>query len=586
MNSNVSVEVTSTASQSPAADACGSLPEPAISVPRRWRAEDVLLMAGLIGLSPLLVEQVRQLAIDRQYRWAPLALGLVAWQVWRHGKRDGAMVARRWRAALGVAVVTVALGVAAAAIVSPWLAQVSALGMFAAWALVRWRGNPWHQVVAWITLTAITLPTLGGAERWEFWLQRWGASAASAMLDAVGVPHALDGIVWELAAKRLLVDQVLTNSMGGLVVLLGIAAGMAVVGRVSLITAVLLMGSVPLWQWWGDVARLMVVSLGLEWLEVDLSHGGRLMVLHVGVMGLQCAALALTYVGLREVFKPFPIRTVTSGGWHTFFNRVACWPGADPADSGRRSRSSRTEHEARPAELPQAWRRGGFWASLVVATGVLIGGGWRLASDPTRARTLPHLQLDPSTAASVFTESRLPTPWSGMQRVDFRLIRHPVATLVHPGFAAGWTYRAEEFPVQVAVEFPFARYVPAEWALMGPGRTLVRRETQRVEPSPGTDGGEMLVDEVMWQDAVHGPTYLWYVSMDATGQDAWRVHAAERRGGAKLLGLVKLQPAVFRVQVVVTGERLSDAEAERYRTLVVDAAHAMVPYLRAATLAD
>jgi hypothetical protein len=101
------------------------------------------------------------------------------------------------------------VGAATAVLISsPWLSYVSGVGVIFAWLLARAGQMSWQGIVAIMSLPAITINIPAGFDtKLIQYLQMQSSFGASAILDAMAVPHLLEGNTLLIRAKRLFVGM-------------------------------------------------------------------------------------------------------------------------------------------------------------------------------------------------------------------------------------------------------------------------------------------------------------------------------------------------------------------------------------------
>ena len=173
----------------------------------------------------------------------------------------------------GVLLLSLVAAVMAVLISSPWLSYATGIGVIFAWLLARARQLSWQHIVALMSLPAITINFPAGFDtKLIQYLQMQSSFGASAVLDAVSIPHLLEGNTLLIKAKRLFVDEA-CSGVDSFYALIAISLTILLWTRQKLAVAVCALAMVPIWTFCSNISRLITIALGLEWFGIDLSAG-------------------------------------------------------------------------------------------------------------------------------------------------------------------------------------------------------------------------------------------------------------------------------------------------------------------------
>jgi exosortase len=249
---------------------------------RRWNW--IALILPLIALSPLLYMQCCLLMQKPHLQFFPLAIAACVYFLGQSDAikshlRPGALVIGAWILSVFSAMLALYLG-------SPWLAHFVAIMLVGTWALLARPGLSLLRIVGICGLLVVTLPApLGWDKRLISGLQSFSSFACSRLMDLTNIVHVRRGNIIEVPSKPLFVEEA-CSGVDSQYALMAVAGVLLLLGRahwwVSLVTIV----TVPIWAILGNLLRIYLIVIGLEWFGIDLSHGTTHTFLGLGVFVL------------------------------------------------------------------------------------------------------------------------------------------------------------------------------------------------------------------------------------------------------------------------------------------------------------
>lgn len=190
--------------------------------------------------------------------------------------RPGAWVIGAWILSILSAMLALYLG-------SPWLAHVVAIMLVGTWALLARPGLSVLRVVGICGLLVVTLPApLGWDKRLISGLQSFSSFACSRLMDLTNIVHVRRGNIIEVPSKPLFVEEA-CSGVDSQYALMAVAGVLLLLGRAHWWVALVTILTVPIWAILGNLLRIYLIVIGLEWFGIDLSHGTTHTFLGLGV---------------------------------------------------------------------------------------------------------------------------------------------------------------------------------------------------------------------------------------------------------------------------------------------------------------
>jgi exosortase len=292
---------------------------------RQW--DGIALWLPLIGFSPLLFLQGMHLWDRPHLQFFPVTIAVVCWiaftELPKEKKLDGGV--RFWFA---VATLAFSFAVILAAFVfySPWLAQLATMVAFVGWALVRLFATPLSRIATISVLLFSTLPLPFDIDQLLISkLQNWSSNACASALDALQVANFLQGNILHIEQHTLFVEEA-CSGVTSLYSLISLALIFVVTQRRSLFHSALILFMTPLVAINGNILRLILIALGFQWGDVDLTKGYAHDV--VGLVAFLSSAVALVCFNqlISLLFAPIPKLKSEKSLFRRCYNTVVEWP--------------------------------------------------------------------------------------------------------------------------------------------------------------------------------------------------------------------------------------------------------------------
>ena len=289
--------------------------------------DGIALWLPLLGISPLLFLQGMHLWDRPHLQFFPVTIAVVCWIAYselpKEKKLDGG--ARFW-SAVTILTFSYTLILVAFVFYSPWLAQLALIAAFLSWALVRLYATSLARIAAiWgLLLSTVPLP-FAIDERLISKLQNWSSSACASALDALQVPNFLQGNILHIEQHTLFVEEA-CSGVTSLYSLISLALIFVVTQRRSFFHSALILFVTPLVAINGNILRLILISLGFEWWDIDLTKGYQ----HdaVGLVAFLSSAVALVCFNqlISLIFAPIPKLKSQKSLFRRCYNSVVGWP--------------------------------------------------------------------------------------------------------------------------------------------------------------------------------------------------------------------------------------------------------------------
>ena len=280
----------------------------------RWNW--IALILPLVALSPLLYMQCRILLQKPHLQFFPLAIAACVYFLGQSDAsksyfRPGVLVIGAWILTMLSAMVALYLG-------SPWLSHFVAIMLLGTWALLARPGLSVLRIVGICGLLVVTLPApLGWDKRLISGLQSFSSFACSRLMDLTNIVHVRRGNIIEVPSKPLFVEEA-CSGVDSQYALMAVAGVLLLLGRahwwVSLVTIL----TVPIWAILGNLLRIYLIVIGLEWFGIDLSHGTTHTFLGLGVFVFTAwvhwsSVQFLNYLHLRWSSSEEGLETIIKG---------------------------------------------------------------------------------------------------------------------------------------------------------------------------------------------------------------------------------------------------------------------------------
>jgi hypothetical protein len=242
-----------------------------------------VLIAGLVGILPLLIEQTGKLWGFPYWRFFPLAWSAFVLYIMLSPKVGMATSPLRRTIALVLSSIGVGIGFVSTIVWSPSFGQLAAILLISGWALLILAVVPWTRVIAFTGFLWITWPIPGGfCTRLLSNIHSRAMSVGSNILDLFGTTHLLNESRLDLRSQQIDLTSLMATYDS--VYSLFFLAVIVVVGlHCSLFMSLLILASVPLISWMGTVTQFLihvwVAELATDWTTNGYFLGGMRVVL-------------------------------------------------------------------------------------------------------------------------------------------------------------------------------------------------------------------------------------------------------------------------------------------------------------------
>lgn len=486
-----------------------------------------VLGVGLASVVPLMMGQVGNLWAVPYWRFFPLAWVAFAVYIFLATKIGVAASPIRRYAAVACSVAGVVFGLLANVVWSPSFGHLACVLLLTGWALLVLATVPWTRVIAFTGFLWISWPLPGGlyAKLWSK-IHNQAMATGSNILDLFGTTHLLSGSQIELQSRSLDLTSV-AGSYDSLFALLFLALLLVVSLHTSLFMGVIVLASVPVVSWLGEVLQFLiqiwaVESLGESWLEGWPSIG-----VHTGVFLLECGLLWCIFLGVHQLFEPiftetpdqvnrtiqnaynqlviWPVRLTSSAGAETrdYFDDEQVSPSSERANVPIRVMRPSTA-AAKLATDPWQWTRGTIGLVVTACLGLLIGV-LTFAIPPRQVKPLPEYsdaQLEQIGEFKQFPEASINAQLVGARVGDY-----------NPDIAwreVRWDLYSERGAVNFAVSLPHRQFQPfkanEQWTMYRAPKLI--------------NEGDWPVYESEFVDEFGRIAYVWYTAFDKQGKSA------------------------------------------------------------------
>lgn len=406
---------------------------------------DWMFILSLASFLPMLWLQANSLWSKPHLQFFPLAILAFCYFIGlRLSKISTTTSGLRFSIGLLVSLCSLIIAIGAVFISSPWLSQAAAICLIAAWLLIRAGSISWYTALAPISLLLITLPFPAGYDsKLIQFLQAQSSRAASTVLDCMSILHLPEGNILELSHKKLFVDEA-CSGVDSLYALMAICLSIVLWFRQRFFVALASLSLVPIWASCSNIARLVTIVLGLEWMDIDLSHGMPHTIL--GLIVFACA-FGCDYAFIRFIGSMF---------------------GENP---------NSTKHILSTIQCREVHSKlSVIVLGILAASFVLIGA---YSSRVLKTGTMLQFpSFSDTQIAELQSRHKLPNQLRGWQLESFYPIKRSMeSSMGHHSNV--WQYNSQDGSVIVSTDFPFRGfhlldicYEGAGWRLLTPSRQL------------------------------------------------------------------------------------------------------------------
>jgi len=283
----------------------------------------ILAVLALLGLSPLLVLEGRNLWQQEHLQFYPLAWSAAVYFLWAHIGWSQQPTRLRRAVAIAAASAGAVVGLGAAWYFSPWLAHLSAILWFAFLAFLQCVRAPMGSILAMVGLLAITLPLPFNLDNeLILWLQQLSTWATAALMDGLAIPYSRQGTILQLEDKRLFVEEA-CSGVTSMYSLAAIALGVSLLQQSSGKVTLLSLLTIPLWSGLGNFLRLATIVIAWHYFQTDLTHGIWHTILGAATFAIAALGWMLSALLLQIFEAPIPVdrNDLQENQWIAWFNR-------------------------------------------------------------------------------------------------------------------------------------------------------------------------------------------------------------------------------------------------------------------------
>ncbi len=543
------------------------------------RLPEWCLVINFISLAPLLAVHAMHLWERPHFQFFPLAWTAFAVLVYQRAQLSWTTLKGRYRLGFATWLIGLVVGLGGAYLFSPWLGMVSIILSIAGWGIMRLGQLPLMRWFAWLLILAVTLPLPGNLDtQFINRLQTLSSQSAGDLLDLFGVLHLRQGNLIEVQSKELFVDEA-CSGIDSFYALTAIALLMIVWQRKPLVVSALALLTVPVWTWFGNLLRLMVIVWMLDRFSIDLSHGWKHTLLGLVTFAIASGGLFATLDAMTQLFKRFSSSTIPRDRkwWHLAYNAVVYFPAKAPklVDEEEQYYDGRIANAnvAAPSSEKEVQAYAPKWLSLaliLVAPSLGTLGLSLKGFFVSESINLPH--IDKARVDSAFVRTAMPDSLVGAKLVDFRGQERSPDNYFGE-HSRLWLYQDDAKQFTLSVDFPFRGFHGLWLCYTNAGN--------KVEDLPvyfAADGRERAYARVKFRDDLGNPSYLWFNNFDASGKpiemEPYEPNATEVVGQRLRPVLEKLQdqPVTYQFQLYIQpGYDLTQEELNRYQRVFNEA---------------
>ena len=394
-----------------------------------------------------------------------------------------------------------------------WLANLALVLLLASWLVVRDSSKSWTTSVSWclILVAALALPgELEGSLLKS--IHESAARGTSGMLDLFGIAHFRAPESFELETGTLRMKDLL-DGRDGVCFLIALATVWVIITGDNFLPGLLTVLSAILWAWLVAFLRLLGTIWLRESFQVDISSGAGGVVFRLGLLIIAVVGIALTKIALSLILRPFPVKTITSGPFHEWFNLAVCWPASSPTGKKRKADNTSSNATSKPAGLAKIVTLATFLLLPIVG----VVGGLQVFHVGPWHRDLKFPSVPENRAQELVSEKLLPTELGKFKFAKFLYERFFAGSKVGESVSSWQFAKADGTTVTISARYPLAGSVPAEDAFLDSRYQLVGKVSSQLV-ALGDSQEQVRVYSCKLIDDMSQQSLLSYIMIDVAGE--------------------------------------------------------------------
>lgn len=488
-----------------------------LTVTQQW---DLLALCfPLLGVCPLLILQAAHLWDRPHLQFFPVTIAIVAWFAYKELPVDPKLEGgRRFWISIAILVLCLIANWTSLLIYSPWLAHVAMVPTFLSWALVRLHNTTWPRILGFAILLGSTVPLPLNIDRKLIAeLQAWSSRACSYALDGLHIPNLLQGNVLQIENHTLFVEEA-CSGVTSLYSLISLALLFTLFQKRSLSQGFFTLLLTPLVAINGNILRLLLIALGFQWWDLDLTKGMPHTLLGIAVFAISGTALLCIDSLFASILAPIPKLSSDRSLFRRIYNTLAGWPSVVSKVSSRDYTEEDEESEPVKESVWISKLSIGKWTALpmVVLVNVLL-------LIPTAVAALNEYKIHDqmfgnpgltSEVAELFpAEMSLPEEFkTGWRRAGYKVETRETHNQ-HGQYSHVWRLLKGEQAIIVSLDFAFRGWHTLDACYTNAGWRMNSKEvTQKSADDPWPWVECQMTNEL----GLSG--YLWFSLFDENGK--------------------------------------------------------------------
>ncbi len=387
----------------------------------------VVLVVPVLAISALLMTQAKFLWSKQHMQFFPLAYAAAVWFIYKEGKHDSFATGYRSVVSILASVSGIACAYAAILIQSSWLGNFAFDVLLFAWCLGRFANMSVLRVVGICSLLLVALPPPFDLDLSMIqWLQGVSTWVSTRLLDVLSINHVHNGNVIAIQAKSLFVEEA-CSGVDSQYALMAVAGVLLLVSNAGLFVSLATIITVPIWAILGNLLRINLIVLGIEFFEIDLSSGNPHTLLGMTTFALAAWAhwSSVQFLNWLQSYSVVPKKMPDS----TFGKATADSP---VVDSPRSS-------------LTLVWWLAYFFTLLLIPIGLVFGLAIPRAKEP---------EITQKVRDMLPNQDDLPKQVLGFSFRDFQLTDREVNS-IFGSHSRTWTYASNHGNHVFSLDLPF-----------------------------------------------------------------------------------------------------------------------------------